>query len=85
MYPQDVENFMPLNKLWKDFHEAWDINKPIATDLIIDHIINRTTGFEHFGTTRSIDDLYQYLGYDMGKLFKLWREEYRRDYNRQIH
>ena len=85
MYPQDVEEFMPLNKLWNDFYDDWEINKPIATDLIIDHIIDRTTGFEHFGTKRSIDDLYQYLGYDIGKLFKLWREEYRRDYNRQVH
>jgi hypothetical protein len=56
-----------------------------STDLVIDNILNKLTGKEHFGTTRSVDELYSYLGYDIGKLLDSWREEYRLEYNRQIH
>ncbi len=85
MYPQDVKNDMVLNKLWDDFQLEWELNKMPSTDLVIDNILNKLTGKEHFGTTRSVDELYSYLGYDIGKLLDSWREEYRLEYNRQIH
>ena len=85
MYPQDVEKNMVLNKLWNDFLIEWELNKMPSTDLVIDNIVNKTTGKEHFGTERPVDELYSYLGYDIGNLLGSWREEYRLEYNRQIH
>ena len=85
MYPQDVNDYISLNKLWNDFSLDWELSKIKSTNLIIDNLINKITGEEFLGTKRSLDKMYQNLGYDPVSLFVEWRKEYELEFNRQIH
>ena len=76
MFPQDVPH-LKLNKLWCDFSDRWIQQRDKATDRVIDAIINQTTGENYLGTKRSLDELYNLIGYDLGLLLKEWRNEYR--------
>jgi hypothetical protein len=86
MYPQDVskdvgekiwgEECSP-HKNWKDFPD-WKKKAEEATDKIIDAIIFETIGPEHLGTKRKLKELYDLLGYDVGKMYEGWRNEYRK-------
>lgn len=76
MFPQDVPH-LELNKIWKDFPVEWHSRKADSTDKVIDAIINRTIGPNYLGASRPLDCLYDYLGYDLGKLLESWRDEYR--------
>jgi hypothetical protein len=76
MFPQDVPH-LELNKIWKDFPDEWHGRRIDSTDKVIDAIIDKITGPDYLGTDRSLDELYGYLGYDLGELFESWRNEYR--------
>lgn len=76
MYPQDVPH-LSLNKLWKDFPYRWASTMRSSTDMVIDAIAGRTVGDEHLGGIRALDDLYTFIGYDLGTTFTRWRDEYR--------
>ena len=75
LYPQDVSDTHVLNKVWKDFFQEWHSRHYTSTDHLIDSIIDRTTGPGYLGTSRDLDELYKYLGYDLGNLFEDWRRE----------
>lgn len=86
MYPQDISSATSQklfgtpdgpHKNWKDFGEEWFQQERASTDRIIDAILDRTTGPEHLGTERSLDDLYELIGYDIGALYDGWRREYK--------
>ncbi len=86
MYPQDITSETNLKlfgdasgppKNWKDFGELWFQAERASTDRIIDALVDRTTGPDHLGTVRSLDELYDILGYNLGELFDGWRREYK--------
>lgn len=90
MYPQDITTEMSIkyfgssagpHKNWKDFGEKWFAVERNSTDLIIDALLNKTTGPGYLGTERPLEDLYAFIGYDVGNLYKKWREEYRQQKN----
>lgn len=74
LYPQDILD-NPLPKLWVDFSEKWIQLHDESTDKVIDAIVNRTVGKDYLPSIDFIDDLYEYLGYDLGELLDGWRRE----------
>jgi len=76
MFPQDVPE-LELNKIWKDFPVEWHSRRIDSTDRVIDAVIYKTVGPNYLGTDRCLDELYGYLGYDLGQLFESWRNEHR--------
>jgi hypothetical protein len=63
MYPQDVEAYLTLNKIFKDFPDEWDRKSKKTTETILDMLNNRV---ERQGFTQSgIDKINSHLGYDL--------------------
>jgi hypothetical protein len=86
MYPQDISveanikyfgNPEGPHKNWRDFSGTWHKAKEVSTDLIIDALIEKKTGPGYLGTQRSIEELYNFIGYDIAELYRKWRDEYR--------
>jgi hypothetical protein len=67
MYPQDVEYYLPLNKLFKDFPEEWHRNTVKTTENILNMLNNVTErqGFNQSG----LDKVNSHLGYDLAERF----------------
>jgi len=76
MFPQDVDE-SKLNKLWKDFPDRWNLEKNPSTDRVIDAIVNKRIGEGYLGNVRPLDELYEFLGYNLGEVVEGWRHEYR--------
>ena len=86
LYPQDITSRMSIeyfgdtlgpNKIWKDFSELWFEGIKSSTDRVIEAILEKKTGDGYLGEDRSLDDLYNIIGYDIGNLIEGWRDEYR--------
>lgn len=65
-----------MNKPSQDFPDIWNPEKIKSTDRVIDAIASGRIGDEYFGTERPIEQLYEFLGYNMAEMFPQWREEY---------
>jgi hypothetical protein len=63
MYPQDVEAYLSLNKLFKDFPEEWRKNTSRTTTSILNMLNNveERQGFNQSG----VDKINKHLGYDL--------------------
>jgi hypothetical protein len=86
MFPQDLTEEMNQkffgnpkgpHKNWRDFGDKWFRAERNSTDLIIDALLNKTTGPGYLGTVRPIEGLYEFIGYNIAELYKRWRDEYR--------
>lgn len=85
MYPQDISKEMNLkhfgneigpNKNWRDFPYTWRTAARHSTDLIIDALLQKRVGPGYLGTERSLDELYQFIGYNVGELYNKHRGDY---------
>jgi hypothetical protein len=74
LYPQDLGD-KQVPKIWVDFNETWTSQHDPATDLVIDAILNKTTGEGYFKDVALVESLYAHLGYDIGKTLDAWRTE----------
>lgn len=76
LYPQDVPH-LSLNKLWKDFPDRWDALRYRSTDLVIDAITARRSGVGYFKEVELLNNVYDFIGYDLGELLDGWRTDYK--------
>ena len=65
-----------MNKPSQDFPDIWEKEKLKSTDRVIDAISSGRIGDEYFGTERPIEELYDFLGYNMAQMFPEWRDKY---------
>jgi hypothetical protein len=64
-------------RLWEDFPNQWFPKREPASDRIVDIMNNINVVDGDLFYERSLDDLYNHIGHDLGKLFLEWREERR--------
>lgn len=67
MYPQDVEGYLPLNKLFKDFPNEWDEKSDKTTQTIL-NMLNNVVERQGF-TQKGLDKINAHLGYDLAERF----------------
>lgn len=77
VYPQDInKDEIKLNKIWEDFPENWGASHRKGAKHLVKSIIDKTTGVGYFGTARPVEELYEFLGYNLGEILQKWSDEY---------
>jgi hypothetical protein len=63
MYPQDVESYLTLNKIYNDFPAEWKTKSAATTQAILDMLNNKVErqGFNQAG----VDKINEHLGYNL--------------------
>jgi hypothetical protein len=67
MYPQDVEAYIKLNKIFKDFPDEWN-KKSHQTTKIILNMLNNVIERQGF-TQKGLDKINAHIGYDLVEQF----------------
>ena len=64
------------HKIWEDFPLEWHAAHKAGAKKLVASIINKTTGEGYLGTERPIEELYEFLGYNLSELLQEWSDEY---------